>query len=153
MPAYRRVYDSRHLQADCQEPGSAPEPYAPQSSIPFYSPRNGMIYDRAIVAASYYLTKQVIAPGSARRYAHPHGSSTRGGSKSVRGRVRSSHSSGGRPAAGSQRGYSLGWDRQTDGRIAVSLNSPYGGERNKLPSMDDGRHTEPKIYLAAGVSK
>jgi len=27
MPAYRLVYDSRHLQADCQEPGSAPEPY------------------------------------------------------------------------------------------------------------------------------
>jgi len=26
--AYRRVYDSRHLQADCQKPGSAPEPYA-----------------------------------------------------------------------------------------------------------------------------
>jgi len=25
---YRRVYDSRHVQADCQEPGSAPEPYA-----------------------------------------------------------------------------------------------------------------------------
>ena len=24
----RRVYDSRHLQADCQEPGSAPELYA-----------------------------------------------------------------------------------------------------------------------------
>ena len=24
-----RVYDSRHLQADCQEPGSVPEPYAP----------------------------------------------------------------------------------------------------------------------------
>jgi len=24
---YRRVYDSRHLQADCQEPGSAPDPY------------------------------------------------------------------------------------------------------------------------------
>ena len=23
---YRRVYDSRNLQADCQEPGSAPEP-------------------------------------------------------------------------------------------------------------------------------
>jgi len=22
MAAYRRVYDSRHLQADCQEPGS-----------------------------------------------------------------------------------------------------------------------------------
>ena len=27
MAAYRRAYDSRHLQADCQEPGSAPEPY------------------------------------------------------------------------------------------------------------------------------
>jgi len=27
MVAYRRVYDSRHLPADCQEPGSAPEPY------------------------------------------------------------------------------------------------------------------------------
>ena len=25
MAAYRRVYDSRDLQADCQEPGSAPE--------------------------------------------------------------------------------------------------------------------------------
>ena len=32
MAAYRRVHDSRHLQADCQEPGSAPEPYARQSS-------------------------------------------------------------------------------------------------------------------------
>jgi len=28
MAAYRGVYDSRHLPADCQEPGSAPEPYA-----------------------------------------------------------------------------------------------------------------------------
>ena len=28
MAAYRWVYDSRHLQADCQKPGSAPEPYA-----------------------------------------------------------------------------------------------------------------------------
>ena len=28
MAAYRRVYDSRHLQPDCQEPGTAPEPYA-----------------------------------------------------------------------------------------------------------------------------
>jgi len=33
MAAYRRVYDSRHLQADFQEPGSAPEPYARQSSM------------------------------------------------------------------------------------------------------------------------
>ena len=28
MAAYRRVYDSRHLPADCQEPGSASEHYA-----------------------------------------------------------------------------------------------------------------------------
>ena len=27
MAAYRRVYDLRRVQADCQEPGSAPEPY------------------------------------------------------------------------------------------------------------------------------
>ena len=33
MAAYRRVYDSRYLQADCQEPESAPEPYARQSSM------------------------------------------------------------------------------------------------------------------------
>jgi len=33
MAAYRRVYDSRLQQADCQEPGSAPEPYARQSSM------------------------------------------------------------------------------------------------------------------------
>ena len=33
MAAYHQVYDSRHLQADCQEPGSAPEPYAQQSSM------------------------------------------------------------------------------------------------------------------------
>ena len=33
MAAYRRVYDSRHLLADCQEPGSAPTPYARQSSM------------------------------------------------------------------------------------------------------------------------
>ena len=33
MAACRRVYNSRHLQADCQEPGSAPEPYARKSSM------------------------------------------------------------------------------------------------------------------------
>ena len=31
--ACRRVYDSRHLQADCQEPGSVLETYARQSSV------------------------------------------------------------------------------------------------------------------------
>jgi len=33
MAAYRRVYDSRHLHADCIVPRLAPEPYAQQSSI------------------------------------------------------------------------------------------------------------------------
>ena len=33
MAAYRRVYDSHHPQADYQELGSAPEPYARQSSM------------------------------------------------------------------------------------------------------------------------
>ena len=28
MTVYRRVYDSRHVQADCQEPELGPEPYA-----------------------------------------------------------------------------------------------------------------------------
>ena len=36
MAAYRRVYDSRHLQADCQEPGSAPEPYARYLSMDYF---------------------------------------------------------------------------------------------------------------------
>jgi len=42
MAAYRRVYDSRHLQADCQEPGSALEPYARQSSMgyAFFNPNH-----------------------------------------------------------------------------------------------------------------
>ena len=33
MAAYRVVYDSRHLQAYCKEPGSAPEAYARQSNM------------------------------------------------------------------------------------------------------------------------
>jgi len=33
MPAYCLVYDSRHLQADCKEAGSAPKSYARQSSM------------------------------------------------------------------------------------------------------------------------
>ena len=38
MAACRRVYDSRHLQADCQEPGSFPEPYARQLSMGYLYP-------------------------------------------------------------------------------------------------------------------
>jgi len=38
------VYDSRHLKADCQEPGSAPEPYARQSSMGYlYLLANGFL--------------------------------------------------------------------------------------------------------------
>ena len=33
LAAYRQVCDLHHLQADCQEPGSALEPYARQSSM------------------------------------------------------------------------------------------------------------------------
>ena len=33
MAAYRRVYDSHQPQVDCQEPGSAPEPYARYSTM------------------------------------------------------------------------------------------------------------------------
>ena len=44
MAAYHRGYDSRHLQADCQEPGSAPEPYARQSSMGYL-----LLYCRPIV--------------------------------------------------------------------------------------------------------
>jgi len=36
MAAYRPVHDSRHPQADCQEPGSALEPYARQSSMGYF---------------------------------------------------------------------------------------------------------------------
>ena len=59
------------------------------------------------------------------------GSSIRGGSTPVRGRVRGPHISGGQPAAGSQCAYSLGWERQTDRRIAVSLNTPDGGRHRR----------------------
>ena len=37
MAAYRRIFDSSHLQADCQEPGSAPETYARQSSMGYFT--------------------------------------------------------------------------------------------------------------------
>jgi len=41
---YCQVYDSRHLQADCQEPGSAPESYARQSSKGYlYLPTKGSL--------------------------------------------------------------------------------------------------------------
>ena len=41
MAAYRRVYNSRHMQGNCQERGSAPEPYARQSSMRYH---RGLVY-------------------------------------------------------------------------------------------------------------
>jgi len=38
MAAYRRVYDSRHLQADRQEPGSAPKTETLRSVIEYGLP-------------------------------------------------------------------------------------------------------------------
>jgi len=46
MAAYCLVYDLRHLQADCQEPGLAPEPYARQSSMGYlYLFTSGFVND------------------------------------------------------------------------------------------------------------
>ena len=56
MAAYRRVYDSRHLQADCQEPGSAPEPYARQSSM-------GYLYLVVYQVEGYYVTMECASCG------------------------------------------------------------------------------------------
>ena len=58
MAAYRRVYDSRHLQVDCQEPGSAPEPYAQQSNMGcrcFFTMSAGLIMFLKNLAADMYL--------------------------------------------------------------------------------------------------
>jgi len=52
MAAHRWVYDSRHLQADCQEPGSAAELYARYSSM-------GYLY--LFTATACYLCKRALA--------------------------------------------------------------------------------------------
>jgi len=52
MAAYRRVYDSHHLQADCQEPGSTPEPYARQSSMGY------LFYFQVIHCSGYLKVRQ-----------------------------------------------------------------------------------------------
>jgi len=67
---------------------------------------------------TFIMLQTSYRPGSDETICPPPGRwqfDSRRGSTSVRGRVRSPHISGGRPAAGSQRAYSLGWDRQTDG--------------------------------------
>jgi len=57
MAAYRRVYDSRHLQADCQEPGSAPEPYVRQSSMGYLLPFKYYSINDAGLPKIYRITK------------------------------------------------------------------------------------------------
>ena len=48
MAAYHRVYDSHHLQADCQESGSAPEPYARLSSMGYLLPKIKTLSSRTL---------------------------------------------------------------------------------------------------------
>jgi len=70
-------------------------------------------------------SKQVIAPWRQDNMPPADCSSTHSGSTSVCRWVRSLRISGVRPAAGSQRAYSPGWDRQTD-RSRYRLMPPYG---------------------------
>jgi len=53
MAAYHQVYDLRHLQADCQEPGSAPEPYARQSSTGYLYTRKKQSGQESVDSVSY----------------------------------------------------------------------------------------------------
>ena len=95
------------------------------------------------------------------------GSSTRCGSTSVRGRVRSPHIIGGRPAAGSQCAHSLGscasqpacyslcWDRQTDrqtdGSRYRSMPRPLRRRHNNLV-MTGELCTAASLYRPCTVS-
>ena len=62
MAAYRRVYDSRHPQADCKEPGSAAEPYARQSSMGYLYLKN--IFRRAIAPTARHRYGSAAGPGA-----------------------------------------------------------------------------------------
>jgi len=57
MAAYCRVYDSRNLQADCQEPGSALEPYA-RYKVPELTPRLPLPF-----LVQRYIILTLLAPG------------------------------------------------------------------------------------------
>jgi len=103
--------------------------YWPTWVVPDKRPLNGCV---CVCVTSY-------RPGGGEMIYPPPTAVRFGGSKSVCGRVSSLHISGRRPAAGSQRAYSLGSCvmqpmclqpglGQKDGRIAVSLRVfPYGG--------------------------
>jgi len=63
MAAYRRVYESRHLQADCQEPGSAPERSVIEYGLPFYINECVRLYQ------TYDTNLQSLSTPAAGRYA------------------------------------------------------------------------------------
>jgi len=54
MAAYRRVYDSRHLQADCQEPGDRLPLFSarPEVTLAYLNPR---VYDKKVKANLKFL--------------------------------------------------------------------------------------------------
>jgi len=70
MAAYRRVYDSRHLQADCHEPGSAPELYAGWSSMDYlylFIPDSDFQQNMTSTDLSYWSRSLCISRENARR--------------------------------------------------------------------------------------
>ena len=58
MAAYCWVYDSVQLQAECQEPGSAAEPYARQSSTGYLFISIGVSTQSSTVALYYLYQKK-----------------------------------------------------------------------------------------------
>ena len=64
MAAYRRVYDSRHPQADCQGPGSAAEPYAQQSSMGYLYLQAWLYIERVTSGVDAVLRCCWVVPGS-----------------------------------------------------------------------------------------
>ena len=92
--------------------------------------RKGMLQIDAPSVENFWLHhwKQVIAPGAARRYSPADGSSTRGGSTSVRGRLRSAHMANLQVASVPRA--AAPWDRRTNRQTDGSryrVMPPYGG--------------------------
>ena len=87
--------------------------------------------DNFIVPPSSKLLEQVIAPGAARRYVPADGSSTRSGSTSVRGRVRSPHMAK-LQAASLPIAYRAAapWDRQMDRRTGRAMRNKLEGSKS-----------------------
>jgi len=90
MAADRRVYDSRYLQADCQEPGSAPEPYARQSSISYlylylYLVMGGSVAEwlACWIQALVQIAVATLSGNSRRKTVHTHRASVHQASKLV----------------------------------------------------------------------